>query len=57
MARGDAAFRAVSATLFAVSLAAGGWLTVQMVAGFQKASEFADEQKRKAAAAAGGEGA
>lgn len=39
MARGDAAFRAVSATLFGMSMLAGGWLTATMVAGFTAAKD------------------
>lgn len=37
MARGDTAFRAVSATLFGMSVLAGTWLTATMVAGFTAA--------------------
>lgn len=37
MARGDAAFRAVSATLFGVSVLAGTWLAGTMFIGFRQA--------------------
>lgn len=54
MARGDAAFRIVSGSLFGLTLFAGGWLAANMVNGFQEANKFAKAQKEAADASGGG---
>lgn len=54
MARGDTAFRAVSATLFGVSVLAGTWLATTMVAGFRAAG---DHDKSAAGTGAADQGA
>lgn len=55
MARGDAAFRAVTASLFGLSVYAGAWLSWSMVRGFREANKY--EAEKAAAAAVGGKGA